>query len=70
MTATDYYNLFTDCWKLFRKYAAMMPLSDEAWTAAVNEKAAIVDRHSGCRRLARKLMCAIEDELQQLQRDA
>lgn len=70
MAAREYYNLFTDCWKLFRKYAAMMPLSAEAWAAEVSEKEGIIDQHAGCRRLARKFMCAIEDELEQLQRDA
>lgn len=68
MTATDYYNLFADCWKFFRKYAGMMPLSAETWASEVSEKEKLIDQHAGCRRLARKFMCAIEDELEQLAR--
>ena len=68
MAAREYYNLFTDAWKFFRKYAGQIPLSAEAWAAEVSEKESFIDQHAGCRRLARKFMSAIEDELEQLQR--
>ncbi len=62
----DYYSTFTDAWRFFRKYAGKIPMSGEAWAAEIEEKAAFIDQHAGCKRLARKLMTAVEDELEQL----
>lgn len=65
-----YYTVLTDAWRFFRKYAEQIPLSDQAWVEEVNEKVALVDKHTSCRRLALKLMTQIEDELEQLDREA
>lgn len=64
----EYYDALTDAWKFLRRYAEQMPLNGEAWAAEVAEKAALVDRHAGCRRFAVKLMTLVEDELEQIQR--
>lgn len=65
-----YYTVLTDAWRFFRKYAEQIPLSDQAWVEEIDEKAALIDKHTGCRRLALKLMTQIEDELEQLDREA
>lgn len=65
-----YYTVLTDAWRFFRKYAEQIPLSDQAWVEEIDEKAALIDKHTGCRRLALKLMTQIEDELEQLDRGA
>lgn len=65
-----YYEAITDAWRFFRKYAEQIPLSDQAWAEGVAEKVALVDKHTSCRRLALKLMTQIEDELEQLDREA
>jgi hypothetical protein len=67
---TQYYRLFVDAWRYFRRYAEQIPLSDPAWVEEIDEKAALIDKHTGCRRLALKLMTQIEDELEQLDREA
>lgn len=64
-----YYTVLTDAWRFFRKYAEQIPLSDQAWVEEVNEKSALIDKHTGCRRLALKLMTQIEDELEQLDKE-
>lgn len=68
--AREYYELFTDVWKYFRRYAGQIPLSDQAWEKAVQELTDILDRHTDCQRLARKLLIAAEDELEHLDRAA
>ena len=65
-----YYEVITDAWRHFRKYAEQIPLSDQVWVEEIDEKAALIDKHTGCRRLALKLMTQIEDELEQLDREA
>ena len=70
MDLKQYHDLINDAWRFFRKYAEQIPLSDQAWVEEVNEKSALIDKHTGCRRLALKLMTQIEDELEQLDREA
>lgn len=69
MKTEMFFRLFTDAWRHFRKYAEQIPLTDLAWTEEVADKVALVDKHTGCRRLALKLMTQIEDELEQLDRE-
>ena len=70
MNTEAYFQLLTDAWRHFRKYAEKIPLPDPVWTKEVNDKVALVDRYPGYQRLARKLATAIEDELEQLDRAA
>ena len=70
MDLKAYHELINDAWRFFRKYAEMIPLPDNQWTTEVTEKLAFVEQHTGCRRLALKLMTAIEDELEHLDREA
>ena len=70
MNTDNYFKLMTDAWRFFRKYAEQIPLSDQAWVEEIDEKSALIDKHTGCRRLALKLMTQIEDELEQLDREA
>ncbi len=70
MDVKPYYTVLTDAWRFFRKYAEQIPLPDNQWTAEVTEKLAFVEQHTSCRRLALKLMTAIEDELEHLDREA
>lgn len=67
---TQYYRLFVDAWRYFRRYAERIPLTDQAWEAAVNELSGIVDRHNGIQRMTRKIMMAVMDELEHLDREA
>ena len=70
MNTEAYFQLLTDAWRFFRKYAEQIPLSDSQWAAEVSEKLVFVEQHTSCRRLALKLMTAIEDELEHLDREA
>lgn len=69
MNTEAYFQLLTDAWRFFRKYAEQIPLQNSQWAAEVSEKLAFVEQHT-CRRLALKLMTAIEDELEHLDREA
>ena len=65
-----YYRLITDAWRFFRKYAGQIPMPDVAWGREVAEAILFVEDHHDQGRLARKLIAVIEDELEQLDREA
>lgn len=62
--------IINDVWKLFREYAQRIPMSHYDWRQEVQAATAFVDTHPKHNRLARKLMTAFEDELEQLDMEA
>ena len=70
MNLKEAYNVFTDAWRYFRRYAEQIPMTDEVWSAAVEELSGIIKKHDGIQRITRKLMTAVIDELEHLDREA
>lgn len=66
------HSLWSDSWKHFRKYAEKIPLTDQEWTEEVDEKAELVKKYDtgNCKRIAHRIMILIEDELEQLDKEA
>ena len=56
------YNLFTDCWRLFKKYSEVKD-TDEYWEAVVDESVQIANRYNNCK-FVRDLLLAITNELE------
>ena len=67
---TQYYRLFVDAWRFFRRYAEQIPLSDPAWEAAIEELNSVLIRHDSIQRMARRMMSGVVDELEHLDREA
>ena len=55
------YNIFTDVWKLYKKYADVRP-DDEYWENVVNETNTLAQKYDNGR-LCRDLMLAVMSEL-------
>ena len=73
MNETDLKNMHAivnDVWKLFREYAQRIPMSPVDWQQEVAAAIAFVDTHPKQNRLARKLIAVVEDELEQLDKEA
>lgn len=66
----QYHSLWNDTWKLFRKYCEAVPLSDAQWRSFVDESAALVEDHKEHDTLAIKLMIAISDEVDRIDKEA
>ncbi|MDD7218399.1 MAG: hypothetical protein SO401_07290 [Blautia sp.] len=63
------YNMFTDAWKLYRRWAVMeFPLTDAQWAQIVEESHKIRDRYSG--KMIEYLMIAATQGLDELERQA
>lgn len=56
------YNLFTDCWRFFKKYSEVKD-TDEYWEAVVNESVQIANRYNNCK-FVRDLLFAVTNELE------
>ena len=56
------YNIFTDAWKLYKKYADVRS-DDEYWEKVVNESDSIAKKHDNGR-LCRDLILAVISELE------
>lgn len=65
----EYHEIVTESWKMFRAHATEMPLSDDQWTEIVHSTHEIAERHSGRSRFARKVIMAVVDELEHLDRE-
>lgn len=64
------YNMFTDSWKVYRKWAVMeFPLTDEQWAQIVKEAHEISDRYGGGK-IIEYLMIAVTQGLDELERMA
>ena len=61
-----YHEVISEAWHIFRKYAERAPLSGPEWDRAIEEMTFFPERHSGCERIAGKLMIALEDELERM----
>lgn len=56
------YDMFTDCWRLFKKYKDVKD-SDEYWEAVVNESNAISKKYNECKFII-DLVLAVITELE------
>lgn len=62
------YNLFTDAWKLYRKWAVQrFPLTDAQWEQVVREAHGICDKYGGTR-MAEYMMIAVTQSLEDQER--
>ena len=64
-----YYNAFTDAWKFFRKWAVIVPMTEEQWAQAVKEGEELLDK-SDRGKMAEYLMLAAMQKLEELERQA
>lgn len=63
------YNMFTDSWKFYRKWAVMeFPLTDEQWSQIVEESHEIRDKYGG--KMIEYLMIAVTQGLDEMERQA
>ena len=62
-----YYNAFTDAWKFFRKWAVIVPMTEEQWARAVKEGEEFLDKHDRGK-MAEYLMLAAMQKLEELER--
>lgn len=65
----SYHTLWTDAWKLFRKYAEMMPLTDKQWSDLVDESARLVDEHPEHDKMALRLVFEAAEELNRIEKE-
>lgn len=56
------YNIFTDAWKMYKKYADVRP-DDGYWEAVVSETNALAEKYNNGR-LCRDLILAVISELE------
>lgn len=56
------YDMFTECWRLFKKYADVKN-DDEYWESVVSESNAIAKQYGNCR-FVRDLLLAVISELE------
>lgn len=66
MDRKAYYSMFAEAWRFFCKYAERIPLDGSAWEELIDEMTIFVNRHPECERMSKKLIIAIEDELEHL----
>ncbi len=64
-----YYSTFTDAWKFFRKWAVILPMTEEQWAQAVKESEEFLDRYDRGK-MAEYLMLAAIQKLEELERQA
>lgn len=64
-----YYNAFTDAWKFFRKWAVIVPMTEEQWAQAVKEGEEFTDKYDRGK-MAEYLMLAAVQKLEELERQA
>lgn len=58
----EYYAIYTDCWKLFKKFSKPDD-SDKFWQALVDESDLILKKH-GKSELCKKIIAATQDEIE------
>lgn len=63
MDMRSYHKLWTEAWRLFRKYGELIPLTDTQWEAFVDEIEEFVER-SEHDKLATQLMLEISNEIE------
>lgn len=61
------YDMFTDCWRLFKKYADVQD-NDEYWEAVVSESSAISKKYNECK-FIRNLVLAVITELERVYKE-
>ena len=61
----QYYQLFVDAWRLFRKLSQMAEDADPFWDQMVGETCELAKRY-GDRPFAVEIMCAIANELERI----
>lgn len=57
------YGMFTDCWKLYKKYAGIQQAEEIRWEQFVNESDLIAKRYNNSR-FVRDLLLATTQELE------
>ncbi len=58
------YGMFTDCWRLYKKYAVVEDKNnDEFWEQVVNESGAISKKYGECKLIV-SLVLAVIDEFE------
>ena len=63
------YGMFTDCWKLYKKYAGIQQAEDIRWEQLVNESDSIAKTY-GNNRFVRDLLLATTQELERQSKEA
>ncbi|MGN0263919.1 MAG: hypothetical protein ACI4DX_05970 [Oliverpabstia sp.] len=61
------YNLFTEAWRFYRKWAIQIPLSDEQWQQIIQEAGEIRGKHEN-KESAKCLMIAVLESLDEVEK--
>lgn len=70
MDLKAYHTIWNESWKFFKTYAEQMPMDDAAWERAIRMLPEFVNRHPDHQKLARKMIIAVESELEERDREA
>lgn len=62
----EYFNIYTECWRMFRKYSAPVD-DDEFWDGLVKEGNRIVDSYTA-KEFAKKVVLSTIDEIERIHR--
>lgn len=58
------YNMFSDCWKLFKKYADIRQDEEARWEALIDEADAIINQYGKDNKFVRDLIMAIMSQFE------
>lgn len=61
------YDMFTDCWRLYKKFADVQQ-SDEYWEKVVNESNAVSKKYGECKLIV-SLVLAVIDEFERVYKE-
>lgn len=61
------FDLFTEAWRFFRKWAVQIPLSDEQWSQVIQETGEVREKY-GNEESVRYLMIAVIERLDETER--
>lgn len=59
-----YRNVWDDAWRFFKYYMSKLPLTDPDWEELINMLPKFVARHPDHKDFARKMILAVESELE------
>lgn len=64
----SYHTIWTDVWRLFKKYAEMLPLDEDGWENLVSEMDAICADHKDHEQLAVRMLVEASNEIERMQK--
>lgn len=65
-----YKEIWDDAWRFFKYYLGKLPMSDTEWEELIQMFPKFVARHPDHQKLARKMIIAVESELEERDREA